>query len=64
MRALSKHCLCMHVNYKVETGLEQKAAFPKRVIFFPQKGQGDRSGNCPAGLVVDSGRSSNRLYTG
>lgn len=24
----------MHVNYKVETGIEQKAAFPKRVIFF------------------------------
>jgi len=24
----------MHVNYKIETGIEQKAAFPKRVIFF------------------------------
>jgi len=24
------------------------------VRFFPQQGQGDRSGNCPAGLVVDS----------
>jgi eukaryotic translation initiation factor 2C len=129
----------MHIHYKTETGIEQKAAFPKRVIvfrdgvsegqfkqviegeipkikgarlhfvriihthhpplpaacaslnlpvepkltvvvvgkrhhgtsylsncyrvesyplivrFFPQSGQGDRSGNCPAGLVVDSG---------
>lgn len=98
-----KHCIRMHISYKVETGIEQKAAFPKRVIvfrdgvsegqfkqvidgeipkikaacaalnlpvvpkltvvvvgkrhhvrFFPQQGQGDRSGNCPAGLVVDS----------
>jgi hypothetical protein len=24
----------MHINYKVETGIEQKAAFPKRVIMF------------------------------
>lgn len=24
----------MHINYKIETGIEQKAAFPKRVIFF------------------------------
>ncbi|KAG8837222.1 hypothetical protein FRC18_009742 [Serendipita sp. 400] len=97
------HCLRMHIKHKVETGIEQSAAFPKRVIvfrdgvsegqfkqviegeipkikaacaamnlpvmpkltlvvvgkrhhvrFFPQTGQGDRSGNCPAGLVVDS----------
>ncbi|CCA66578.1 related to argonaute-like protein-Laccaria bicolor [Serendipita indica DSM 11827] len=97
------HCLRMHINYKIETGIEQKAAFPRRIIvfrdgvsegqfkqvidgeipkikaacaalnlpvtpkltvvvvgkrhhvrFFPMQGQGDRSGNCPAGLVVDS----------
>ena len=31
---LSKHCLRMHVNYKVNNGVEQKAAFPKRMILF------------------------------
>ena len=30
----SQHCIRMHINYKVETGIEQKAAFPKRVIVF------------------------------
>lgn len=32
------------------------------VRFFPQQGQGDRSGNCPAGLVVDSGTSNHILF--
>jgi len=98
-----KHCIRMHVNYKLETGIDRNQAFPKRVIFFrdgvsegqfsqvielevpkiklaladlklptipkltvvvvgkrhhvrffPPHGQGDRSGNCPAGLVVDT----------
>jgi eukaryotic translation initiation factor 2C len=98
-----KHCIRMHVNYKLETGIDRNQAFPKRAIFFrdgvsegqfkqviegevpkikaaladmklptipkltvvvvgkrhhvrffPPQGQGDRSGNCPAGLVVDT----------
>ncbi len=24
----------MHINYKIETGIEQKAAFPRRIIVF------------------------------
>lgn len=32
--SLWQHCIRMHINYKMETGIEQKAAFPKRVIVF------------------------------
>jgi Piwi domain len=32
--SIRQHCIRMHINYKVETGIEQKAAFPKRVIVF------------------------------